>query len=280
MAEFTRKQLTIIFKIAFLEAMALSIIMPSVTSSGEISSTNPFSLFEKGSASCTIGIGQNVCSVLVTYPTPFPVGTQPNDTVLLGYTSTLPLIAVQAGTISFYSGTPIVFSFTGAGEEFGAGIYQVSQPSFIVQTLTLTATCTASSATAGSLLILQYSQTIVSPTWFQADSVPIDSTTCASTNYLVGIGGIVGVGLALLRVVSSGGTAGSSVTLTEIHASESITEKGCTVHQNTALSSNTRGVFSISCLTGLAVSTTFTLKWTALECTAYSASTAAGDACK
>jgi hypothetical protein len=39
---FTRKQLTIIFKIAFLEAMALSIILPSVTSTGEISSSgNP-----------------------------------------------------------------------------------------------------------------------------------------------------------------------------------------------------------------------------------------------
>lgn len=42
---FTRKQLTIIFKIAFLEAMALSLILPSVVSTGEIPVLSPIAKF-------------------------------------------------------------------------------------------------------------------------------------------------------------------------------------------------------------------------------------------
>lgn len=41
--KFTRKQLLVIFKIAFLEAMALSIILPTVTSTGEIPTSNVLS---------------------------------------------------------------------------------------------------------------------------------------------------------------------------------------------------------------------------------------------
>jgi hypothetical protein len=70
----TRKELVaLIFKIAFLEAMALSLILPSVTSTGEIT-TPDAQHFEAQSLPCTILISQASCFVQFNFTKPFNIG--------------------------------------------------------------------------------------------------------------------------------------------------------------------------------------------------------------
>ena len=71
---FTKKQLSIIFKIAFLEAMALSIIIPTVQTSGELPPKGCGNGFACNTASdsCTISAGSNTCGKTTTWAKPLP----------------------------------------------------------------------------------------------------------------------------------------------------------------------------------------------------------------
>jgi hypothetical protein len=121
---FTKKQLTIIFKIAFLEAMALSIIMPSVTSSGEIPGLTKFGCIfdpvthlgcQTGTFFVTIPTGATFGTQNITFPTPFAVA--PNVTVSFSEginvenTETkLSFLAENVGsTVTLGAGTTIIF---------------------------------------------------------------------------------------------------------------------------------------------------------------------------
>lgn len=67
---FTRKQLSIIFKIAFLEAMALSLIIPTISSTGEISASHDITSLGTwknmpNSSSCGVGnTSAQVCELM------------------------------------------------------------------------------------------------------------------------------------------------------------------------------------------------------------------------
>jgi hypothetical protein len=111
---FSKKQLTVIFKIAFLEAMALSLIMPSVTSSGEIPSTggSDTQILERGTHTFTTVQDQQVYGPFaVVFDTPFP-----NSAIQIAFSqSSNPLV--------FTSGTSVISLLNIGGSGSTEGIW-------------------------------------------------------------------------------------------------------------------------------------------------------------
>lgn len=83
---FTKKQIAIIFKIAFLEAMALSIIMPSAFTTGEITS---FRQVQTGYASFLIPRGSGGQLIgNIPFPKPYPVNNPVVETWVVSWNAT------------------------------------------------------------------------------------------------------------------------------------------------------------------------------------------------
>lgn len=205
MPEFNRKQLTIIFKIAFLEAMALSIIMPSVTSSGEIPSTPPLlTQIQHGFITCTIPINGNFCLGPLTNFSP-AYSTKPYFQDSLNLTNANLPIALRTVV---YNAVPTKFAFQSGDSANPFGITWSNMPfaltelyglsdmrldwNFLLNPWSsgpLTTFCVnidSPSNTAGAILKPQYSSDLI--TW--NDFSPVISVnintgagkTCSSAN--------------------------------------------------------------------------------------------------
>jgi hypothetical protein len=213
---FTKKQLTIIFKIAFLEAMALSIIMPSVTSSGEI----PGLTTESGTATASFLGNDQSASTNIIFPTIFSA-TPRVTTQLKSFGS---LSNVNTGSLSFLSsGTPITWlNMPTIETEFLGNVNNELQLTFFSATgITFLVDCPTRSTGTGANLNVEYSTN--QATWISlVVNITIDnSSSCNTMPTLSSSSGIptsvLGTSIFLRVVGEKGNGVGDSPTFTQIH---------------------------------------------------------------
>jgi hypothetical protein len=219
---FTRKQLTVIFKIAFLEAMALSIIMPSVTSSGEIPI---ISSVESGIVSLTYPSQITQVSTNITFPIPFISIPRVTATMISNPSSA----QVTTGTFSFLaSGTNVNWvNMPNAKTEFLGNINNELMPTFISSTaITFVVDCPTPSNNNGAFLNVEYSfnQAI----WISLGvNVTIDNTSNCGFSPVVSIttgipSGALGSAIFLRVIGKNGGGIGDTPSFTNISLITSI----------------------------------------------------------
>jgi hypothetical protein len=257
----------IVFLVILDLVLGLTAIGTSIFSvSSQSTFTGPISQFEKGSGSCILLVGSRTCSITVTFPQAFPVGTLPNVTLTLataspvqnGYIMDVPFIAGN-GTILHITNTfdNLLFDVPFNNSIIGPGqIY-------------LTGECLQSTEPPGTFIEIDDSPD--NTNWLQDDYFYLDSCMGTPANY----GGVfyngehtaVGnlhVSTRYLRIVTGYGNSTGSAVIQNLSAVIKAQNGNCSVNQGAII--RTAVAVTVLCTNPVAVQTTMIVKWQALIC--------------